>query len=86
MPNDIISRELAICILFCTEYNETNVSLLTKRINDMRDMEVVYENDSEMPVLLPLIRYNAHPIRYHKYIAEERSVMRPSTENKMLRR
>lgn len=52
----------------------------------MRDMEVVYENDSEMPVLLPLIRYNAHPIRYHKYIAEERSVMRPSTENKMLRR
>jgi hypothetical protein len=43
MANDIISRELAICILFCTEYNETNVALLIKRINDMEDMEDVYK-------------------------------------------
>ncbi|ORX60560.1 hypothetical protein DM01DRAFT_1332700 [Hesseltinella vesiculosa] len=65
----MISRELAICILFCVEQNEKNVIRLSKRINDMGSMEIVYTEDPERPVLIPLRRRQANPTMYHTYIA-----------------
>jgi hypothetical protein len=61
------TREQAICLLFCEEINEDNISRLTKRIDSMKDIGICYEKDQHQPILLPIIRINANQFTYHRY-------------------
>jgi hypothetical protein len=63
-----VTREQAICMLFCVEYNDANVAELVKRITDMEDIDVCYEVDPCQPFLLPLVRMNGNPFRYRRYL------------------
>ncbi|KAI8388295.1 uncharacterized protein BYT42DRAFT_559595 [Radiomyces spectabilis] len=62
-----ITRDHALCALFCEEFNEQNVILLRKRLEKMNDFEICYESDPAKPVLLPLRRLYGNPTNYHKY-------------------
>ncbi len=62
-----ITKEQAICLLFCEEINEDNIPGLTKRINLMKDIDICYEKDPHQPILLPIIRINANQFTYHRY-------------------
>ncbi|KAI9301175.1 hypothetical protein BJ944DRAFT_271880 [Cunninghamella echinulata] len=68
-----ITREQAICIFFCEEYNEENKTKLVKRIDEFKDMDICYEKDPSKPILMSLTRIYGYPSSYHKYT--ERSVV-----------
>ncbi|ORX47506.1 hypothetical protein DM01DRAFT_1339136 [Hesseltinella vesiculosa] len=63
----MISRDQAICLLFCEEYNEGNAARLRKRIEDMKDFEICYENDPQDPVLIHLRLWHAKAFKYKRY-------------------
>ncbi|ORX54527.1 hypothetical protein DM01DRAFT_18160 [Hesseltinella vesiculosa] len=59
-----ITREQAICILFCEEYSERNIAKLSRRLKDLENMDIVYENNPEMPVLVSIKMINKKPWQY----------------------
>jgi hypothetical protein len=63
----IISREQAICLLFCEEVSEANISMLTKRIGSMEGIEICYETDPLQPRLIPSTFLQTHQSRFRKY-------------------
>lgn len=62
-----ITKERALCILFCKEYNQENIKQLVKRIQDLKDMDVCYINDPREPVIVPLDRILLNPYKYQRY-------------------
>jgi hypothetical protein len=50
------------------EFNETNVITVRKRLEEMGDFEICYENDPKKPVILPSVRLYADPFSYHKIL------------------
>jgi hypothetical protein len=62
-----VTREQAICMFFCEEFNESNKTRLTKRIDEMKDIDICYEKDPLQPILASLALMNADPLRFHKY-------------------
>ena len=62
-----ITREQAICWLFCEEINEDSISGLTKRIDSMKVIEVCYEKSPQQPRLIPLMFLHTHLSRFQKY-------------------
>lgn len=63
-----ITKERALCVLFCKEYNQENVIQLVKRIQDLKDMDVCYINNPREPVIVPLDRILSNPYKYQRYI------------------
>ncbi|KAG1140683.1 hypothetical protein G6F37_012940 [Rhizopus arrhizus] len=63
----IISKEQAVCIFYCQAYNESNVAELTKRIEEMKDVDICYLEDPTEPILACIITINSRPFRYHLY-------------------
>jgi hypothetical protein len=57
-------------MLFCVEYNNVNVAELVKRVEDMKEIAVCYEVDASQSLLLPLVRMNSNPFKYHRYLTE----------------
>jgi hypothetical protein len=65
----IISREQAICILYCVEFNEENAAKYSKKIEDTGDLDICYLLDINDPFLVTLTRINALPFKFHRYIS-----------------
>lgn len=63
----IISRDQAVCIFYCQEHNESNVAELTKRIEEMKDIDICYLEDPTEPFLACVTTINSRPFRYHLY-------------------
>jgi hypothetical protein len=63
-----ITREQAICMFFCKEFNEENIKTLVKRIDDMKDIDVCYRDDPTDPVLISSTKFNSNAFLYHKYL------------------
>jgi hypothetical protein len=63
-----ITREQALCMLFCVEFNLTNVEKLKDRIKNMADIDICYETDPLHPRLIPLQLIYAQPLKFHTYI------------------
>ncbi|KAI8388293.1 uncharacterized protein BYT42DRAFT_485743, partial [Radiomyces spectabilis] len=59
------THDQALCTLFVEEYNEENVRRLRKRMEDLEDFEICYENDETKPVLLPRRKFLAEQLTYH---------------------
>lgn len=62
-----ISREQAICIFYCKEFNEENVRSLLKKINKLEELELCYDDDPKYPLLVTRVRINAEHSKYKKY-------------------
>ncbi|CDH59820.1 predicted protein [Lichtheimia corymbifera JMRC:FSU:9682] len=66
-----ITREQAICVFFCEEYNEENVARLGTRINNMQDLEICYMNDNPTePILVHINKIHCWPFKYRRYPAQ----------------
>ena len=63
----IISREQAVCIFYCQAYNDSNVAELTKRIEEMKDVDICYLQDPTEPILACVMTINSRPFSYHLY-------------------
>ncbi|ORX52439.1 hypothetical protein DM01DRAFT_1323617 [Hesseltinella vesiculosa] len=64
-----ISREQAACMFYGEEFNEINKSVLVKRIDDIKDVDICYIDDQTDPVLVSQRKMNINPFRYHKYLS-----------------
>jgi hypothetical protein len=62
-----VTREQAICMFYCEEYNETNVTELTKIIDDLKNVEICYLEDPTKPILLCIRTINQDPFHIHTY-------------------
>jgi hypothetical protein len=82
-----ITREQAICMFFCKEFNEENIKTLVKRIDDMKDIDVCYRDDPTDPVLVSNSMINGYPFKYNRYnpslsarIHSEKTILRTNKE------
>jgi hypothetical protein len=50
--------------------HNVNVAELVKRVEDMKEIAVCYEVDASQSLLLPLVRMNSNPFKYHRYLTE----------------
>lgn len=64
-----ITREQAICMFFCEDYNEENITKLSKKIEDFGCVDICYEDDPKKPVLVLLTRIHSEPFNYKRYKA-----------------
>jgi len=65
----IISKEQAVCIFYFQAYNESNVSELTKRSKEMKDVNICYLEDPTEPILVSLLSMKTYPSKYRRYPA-----------------
>lgn len=56
-----------MCIFYCEEFNEKNVSRLLKKIDNIGDLELCYKDDPKHPLLVFRLRVNAEHSKYKKY-------------------
>ncbi|KAI7900692.1 uncharacterized protein BX663DRAFT_517293 [Cokeromyces recurvatus] len=66
-----ISREQAICMFYCQPYNESNVSKLSKLIDNMDNIEICFADDPTEPMLLRQLRINQNPLKFKTYVSED---------------
>jgi hypothetical protein len=80
-----ITREKAICMLFCQEYNEYNVKELDERIRRLGGIDIYYATDPTEPVLLPLAKIYSNPYKYQQYVSTKaEETEKPDTNPKAL--
>lgn len=61
-----ITREKAICMLYCEEYSEENANRLLKII-DKNELDICYQTSPLKPALAPIFRIFAEPHIYKRY-------------------
>ena len=67
----VVTREQAICMFYCEEYDETNVENLTKEVDAIKNVDICYFDDPLAPVLLCTRTINQNPFKIHKYQKRE---------------
>jgi len=67
----VITREQAICMFLCKEYNEDNIKKLTKEVGNFKNGEICYKEDSTKPIILSKRTINQNPFLYRKYHPRE---------------
>lgn len=65
-----ITRDQAICMLFCEEYSKENAARLSRKIEDFGSFDVCYENDPMRPVLVHLNVIRSDPFTFKRYVTE----------------
>ncbi|CEG80910.1 hypothetical protein RMATCC62417_15173 [Rhizopus microsporus] len=69
----------AVCMFFGEEFNEVNKSVLVKRIDEMKDVDVCYIDDPTDLALVSLRVIHAKPHKFTRYITS--SKMYPEKSN-----
>jgi hypothetical protein len=69
-----ITRNQAICMFFHVEYNEQNVAKFSKKIEDFEEVDICYENDPKVPVLVARTKIFSEPLNYKLYMASSNGV------------
>jgi hypothetical protein len=64
-----ITRERAICMLYCEPYNDENVKKLVPTIDALQGLEICYKEDPMEPMLLSSNNLRTHTTKYRKYPA-----------------
>lgn len=62
-----ITREQAVCIFFCEKYTQSNVAKLLKRLDNIEDVDICFDENPLKPFLLPNSRINTEPLKYKRY-------------------
>ncbi|KAI8092347.1 uncharacterized protein B0P05DRAFT_525884 [Gilbertella persicaria] len=70
----IITREQALCLLFCKEYNEDNIKMALEKVSLYEDLEICHAGDPLQPMLLPHVRIHSNPFGFKKYSSEADTV------------
>lgn len=65
----IISRERAACLFYAVEYTEENKEKYTKRIDEMKLVDICYSEDPKKPFLCSIKRMRLNPSEYKPYPA-----------------
>ncbi|KAI9480871.1 MAG: hypothetical protein EXX96DRAFT_564536 [Benjaminiella poitrasii] len=69
-----ITREQAICMFFGQKFNQTNVSILSKRIDEFKDIDICYDNDPKTPILVLRRLIQTKPYKYIRYRSVSSSI------------
>lgn len=64
---EAITREQALCIFFCLEYTESNVTIALKKAEAIKDVDVCFEENPYKPLLHCNERINSNPLKYKRY-------------------
>lgn len=62
-----VSNEGAIYILYCEEFNITNVIGLSKKLYNLKDLQLCYESGPTLPVLVLCLKANSNNDKHYKY-------------------
>jgi ASC-1-like (ASCH) protein len=62
-----ITREQAICMLYCVAFNDENVKKFVPTIDALKSLEICYKEDPMEPMLISLKSLEAHTVKYRKY-------------------
>ncbi|KAG2227458.1 hypothetical protein INT45_007483 [Circinella minor] len=62
-----ITREQAICMFYNVEFNHENAARLLKRMDDLGELDICFENDYEKHVLVTRKKILAEPHHYKRY-------------------
>lgn len=65
-----ITREQALCLLFCKEHNEDNIKMILEKVALYEDLEIFHAGDPLQPMLLPHVRIHLDPFGFRKYHSE----------------
>lgn len=68
-----ITREKAICMLYCEEYSEENANRLLKIIGN-NEIDICYRTNPLKPALAPISRIFAEPYMYKRYESNKQIV------------
>lgn len=60
-------------MFFHKPYTEDNAAILTKKLDDMEDLEICYLDEPTEPVLVHTLTINHNPLRYKVYLSETES-------------
>lgn len=63
-----ITRNQAIYMLFCEEYSDENAAILAKKIEQLGNFDVCYENSPNKPVLVHLYVIRNDPFTFKRYL------------------
>jgi hypothetical protein len=75
-----ITRDQAVCMFFCEEYNEENVARFSKKIEDFGCVDICYENDPTKPILVTLTKIYSEPFNYKRYEASSNEANSDKTD------
>ncbi|KAG1437699.1 hypothetical protein G6F56_012980 [Rhizopus delemar] len=74
----VITREQAICMFYCEEYNEENVAKLTKEVDAIKNVDICHFDDPLSPILLCTRTIYQNPFKVHKY--QKRELVKDDTD------
>ncbi|CAO3682609.1 unnamed protein product [Rhizopus stolonifer] len=77
---NVITREKAICMFFCEEYNEDNIQKLTKEVDDFVRCEICYTDDPTKPIIQSKRIINQNPYLYQNYQSRQEVAKENTTE------
>ncbi|KAI8982142.1 hypothetical protein BDF20DRAFT_937776 [Mycotypha africana] len=66
-----ITREQAICMLYCEVFNVENVKKLVPTIDALKNLEICYKEDPIRPMVTSVLKINAYPFLYKRYSVKE---------------
>ncbi|KAI9253627.1 hypothetical protein BY458DRAFT_337359 [Sporodiniella umbellata] len=62
-----ITREQAICMLYCVLFDDENVKKFVPTIDALKGLEICYKEDPMEPMLISLKKLEARVVKYHRY-------------------
>lgn len=63
----IITRDQALCMLFCVEFTPENVARYEQKIADFGEIDICYENDPKKPLLVLISQIHKTSSPYRPY-------------------
>ncbi|KAG1165570.1 hypothetical protein G6F36_013289 [Rhizopus arrhizus] len=64
----IITRDQALCMLFCVEFTPENVAHSEQKIADFGEIDICYEKDLKNPFMNSIVKINGDPFTYQRYV------------------
>ncbi|KAI9253629.1 hypothetical protein BY458DRAFT_443143 [Sporodiniella umbellata] len=63
-----ITREQAICMLYCVVFNDENVKKFVPTIDALKGLDICYKEDPMEPTVISTYKINAYPFLYKRYL------------------
>lgn len=67
-----VTREQAICMMYCAAFTEENVKKLVPTIDALEGLEICYKEEPMEPMVISIYKINAYPFLYKKYSVKQK--------------
>ncbi|KAI8880788.1 hypothetical protein K501DRAFT_190514 [Backusella circina FSU 941] len=67
-----ITREQAICMLYCVPFNDENVKKFVPTTDALKSLEICYKEDPMEPIVISIYKMNAYPFLYKRYSVNQK--------------